>query len=290
MKPVKCFLSFADSRMAGALKRIEAQARAMNFFDDIRIIDETKLDSDFVKVWQHKLMPECRGFGYWVWKPYLIWKTLESLPDGSILLYCDAGCHLNPRARKRLQKYYEELAADSFGIKAFPVSSPFLPKNEAFWSKGDLLTYFSCRERNDIIESPQIEAGHILCEKNDFTLSFVRRWYQVFLDDFSLVDDSPSKSENMPGFIENRHDMSVFSLLFKLHGCIPFPPGETIPYIIKNPIWSSRDRGMETPNRLSYKRYITSYAKYIIVKLNLLYPKQMSAIISQLKKLQGLSR
>ncbi len=257
----------------------------MDFFDDIRVLDETKLDSEFKKLWQHKLVPGSRGYGYWVWKPYLIWKTLESLPDGSTLLYCDAGCHLNPRGRKKLQKYYEALSVDSLGMKAYPVSSPFLPKDEALWTKADLLSYFSCRERYDIIASPQIEATHILCRKNDFTLHFVRRWYQAYLDDFSLIDDSPSKSDNMPGFINNRHDQSVFSLLFKLQGCVPFPPGETIPYIVKNPIWDNRDKGMyKAPKRSIYRKIVESYINYFITKLNLLYPKQGFAIISMLKK------
>ena len=179
MHPINCFLSFADSRMHKALIRIESQASAMRLFDDIRVIDESKLDTVFKTRWEQQLVKGSRGFGYWVWKPYLIWKTLESLPDNSTLLYCDAGSHLNPRGRKKMQKYYNALSADSLGIKAFPVFSLFYSNPEKFWTKGDLLSHFSCRERLDITESPQIEATHILLKKNNFTLTFVRQWYQI---------------------------------------------------------------------------------------------------------------
>lgn len=32
-----------------------------------------------------------RGNGLWIWKPYLIKKTLDSMTEGVILFYCDSG-------------------------------------------------------------------------------------------------------------------------------------------------------------------------------------------------------
>jgi hypothetical protein len=40
----------------------------------------------------------------------------------------------------------------------------------------------------------------------------------VFYDDFSLVDDSLSKSPNFMEFKENRHDQSVWSIIGKING------------------------------------------------------------------------
>ena len=33
-----------------------------------------------------------KGHGYYIWKPYLIQKTMNKMNDGDILLYSDAGC------------------------------------------------------------------------------------------------------------------------------------------------------------------------------------------------------
>ena len=35
--------------------------------------------------------------------------------------------------------------------------------------------------------------------------------------DFNLIDDTPSKSKNLKGFIEHRHDQAVFSILCKIN-------------------------------------------------------------------------
>ena len=109
----------------------------------------------------------------------------------------------------------------------------------------------------------------------------------VFLTDFSLIDDSPSKSENMNGFREHRHDQSVFSLLFKVHGCIPFESGDTIPYISKNPIWGCRDKGLQKIHFATrLQQYIKAHIKFKLFKLHQAFPRQTARLISILKKIQ----
>lgn len=109
----------------------------------------------------------------------------------------------------------------------------------------------------------------------------------VFLTDFSLIDDSPSKSENMNGFIEHRHDQSVFSLLFKVHGCIPFESGDTIPYIGENPIWGCRDKGLQkTQFSTRLQQYIKAHIKFTLSKLHQTFPETTAYLISVLKKAQ----
>ena len=36
-----------------------------------------------------------RGAGYWIWKPYIIWKTLQDVEDGDIVCYIDSACLIN---------------------------------------------------------------------------------------------------------------------------------------------------------------------------------------------------
>ena len=36
-----------------------------------------------------------RGYGYWLWKSYIIKKTMDMMKDGDILLYLDSGCEIN---------------------------------------------------------------------------------------------------------------------------------------------------------------------------------------------------
>ncbi|ADG72783.1 hypothetical protein [Brachyspira murdochii] len=53
--------------------------------------------------------------------------------------------------------------------------------------------------------------------RNDINIKFVNKWIQVYYDDFSLSDDTPSKIANADIFREHRHDQSIFSILSKIY-------------------------------------------------------------------------
>ena len=48
-------------------------------------------------------------------------------------------------------------------------------------------------------------------------MTILRKWIEIIDADFSLIDDTPSKSPNTPDFIEHRHDQAIFSILCKLN-------------------------------------------------------------------------
>ena len=245
----------------------------MNVFDKILVWDENDLDDDFREKWKHVLTPNVRGYGYWVWKPYIILKALKELPEGGILLYLDAGCHLNNHAQKKLEKYFLELITDKLGVKAFPVSR--LKKRlelEKNWTKGDVFNYLACRKMKEITLSAQIEATHILCKKCASSVQFINKWYDIIEKNYSLVTDKPSISHNFPDFIEHRHDQSIFSVLFKMNGGVCFNHGETTPDIYTNPIWACRDRwGEKQPLKRRVKTFLKNHIKYIYFKLRDLF-------------------
>ena len=54
--------------------------------------------------------------------------------------------------------------------------------------------------------------------KQDFEQMF-NKWYET-IQNYHLVDDSPSATMNDTLFIEHRHDQSIFSLLRKKYGSI----------------------------------------------------------------------
>ena len=267
----KYFISFADTRMSAAIARIAKQAEEMDFFDEIHVMDETSLEQDFSSRWRHIMRSGIRGFGYWCWKPYIILRLLERIPDDSVLLYCDAGCHLNPAGVNRLNDYINELNGDHLGIKAFPSSCSYAEVIERKWTKGDLFDYFGCRHQKKITDSIQVAATQILFRKNEKSVAFVREWYQIFCNHFYLVDDSRSKAPNLTGFIENRHDQSVFSLLYKSRGGSPLPSGETDasnPMRNMYPFWNMRDRGYKDTRFLSrFRRLINAYIHLTKVRI-----------------------
>lgn len=202
--------AFANIDLMPSIIRFHNQAKESNFFDNIFIYNEYNLPKDekFEALLSHKLVPS-RGFGYWCWKPFIILKTLENLKDGDILVYADIGCHINKEGEKRFYEYLDMVIEH----KALCFKLQFL---ESYWTKSDLFNYFGKLNDKNITNSSQRMATICIFEKNDINLEFVNKWLQVFYDDFSLVDDTPSKLPNLDGFIENRHDQSVFSILSKI--------------------------------------------------------------------------
>src|SRR5690606_14929140 len=103
------------------------------------------------------------------------------------------------------------------------------------------------------------------CKKS---ISIISQWLEVFKKDFNLVDNSPSSSENFPGFIENRHDQSVFSILCKINNVKTISSSEVWQNNWDNlksyPIHGKRDKKLNILNKIMQKR---NYRKYFISKI-----------------------
>lgn len=260
----KVFLTFADQRMHRALHRVQKQAIAMDVYDSIVIANEHSLDLAFREKFAEYLKPGIRGFGYWSWKAQIILQTLRQMKDGDILQYTDAGCHLNPRGRERLNEYFLKAQNSESGILAFQAIPPtfhnkkieLLDLRESRWCKGDLCDKLDVRSNRDIMETQTIGAGIIFIKKCDESIRIVGSWIDVYKNNFNLIDDSKSKSENPSGFVDHRHDQSIFSIIAKLNKVeitsayeYWYPNGKTPPgpdweVLRKYPIHAKRDRGV----------------------------------------------
>jgi hypothetical protein len=244
--------------MKPALERIIKQAKGMKFYDTILAYNEDCLDMDFYQHFQEKF--QLRGYGYWVWKPYVVLQALKRMDEGDILHYADAGCHLNKRGIKRLGVYFELTRNSPCGISAFGTQKQQF--TEKYWTKGDLFAYFNVNERADIYDTGQIGAGVFLVKKCQESTEIITKWMNVFYDNFSLIDDSPSKFENFNGFNENRHDQSAFSLLGKIYNFSLLPKSETRSLDI-DPVLMWQDRN----NKISLsQRFLIYRIKKIINK------------------------
>jgi hypothetical protein len=74
----KYFITFANEKFEGALKRITRQISLMNVFDVIRPYTDKDLES-FTDFWDRHgefVKNNPKGHGYWIWKSYLTLKTL----------------------------------------------------------------------------------------------------------------------------------------------------------------------------------------------------------------------
>lgn len=214
------FCTFADSRFQKSLDRLAWQSSMFHLFEDGFFYDESDLSEKLFFPFRKLLKAGVRGYGYWVWKPYIILESLKQIENGDILLYLDAGCHLNSRGKMRFLDYCETVKQHPSG---FLVSNAGRKQLERIWTKGDLFDFMGVRDRMDITDTPQLQSGTIFIRKDPDTVALIEEWLEIGLKHFNLLDDSASQSINMEGFQEHRHDQSILSILLKLHGTYAIP-------------------------------------------------------------------
>lgn len=150
-----------------------------------------------------------KGYGYWIWKPYAIRKTMEeSLEEGDVLLYLDACTALNLEGKPRFLEYIEMVKQSSYGNLV--IGSPHRVKT---WCKGDLIEKMNA---HDLLEKEMLMAGIVFLTKNAETMDMLNQWCDL-VGEYPLLDDTPSVLPNHPEFYEHRHDQSILTLLFYMH-------------------------------------------------------------------------
>ena len=104
------FLTFAAGPdFRHSLTAIAEEASSFSLFDEIHAWNEKDCDPEFWE--EHRTFIEAnpRGYGYWLWKPYINLKLLSQVEEDDIIVYADGGCQLNntPSSQARLKEYVE---------------------------------------------------------------------------------------------------------------------------------------------------------------------------------------
>lgn len=191
-----------------------------------------------------------------------ILETLKKIPDGAILLYMDAGCWINSKGNETFELFVNRTSESPSGLLVSELTVDCLEK---YYTKGDLLDFFNVRDIKEIVESPQRAATAFFIRKDPINIEFVEKWLAIF-DHFSLIDDTPSVSPNLDGFIENRHDQSVFSIMSKIRDVEIFPYS-FICESVENPIWALRDKKIKLKYRYSFKRFCRKIKEWACERL-----------------------
>ena len=224
MKKKIILFAFASNDLIRSAERLLSQASDSNFYDEINIITSNKIDETLKSKIKKLSIGKKRGFGYWIWKPYLIKKIFDKIDYGDIINYVDVGCHIIKKNSFRFNQYLDFIKQDENWILPFQYHKKlnhnienisFPDRDERKYTKGDLLEYFDFYNSTEVTHSPQFWAGCFFIKKTDTSIKFLDEWLSIFDKNFKLIDDSPSIKKNLVGFEENRHDQSVYSLLCK---------------------------------------------------------------------------
>jgi hypothetical protein len=239
IKPTKYYaLSFGGGgrNFWDATHRITSQLKQTKLFTYIYSFTEEDLKK-YPDFWnKHKIFIENhkRGYGYWIWKAFLVLKTLEKLKDNDILLYLDSGCTISdsPDASQKLKLLIEKCKRVDFLFKMQP------GLKEKSYTKMDLLDFMG--HNNTHLNTGQLQSGILFIKKTQKNVDLVKEWYSIMSQNYHLIDDSHSVSQNDPEYLAHRHDQSVLSLLVKTERYDYFRPEHIVKFTY--PILLTRTR------------------------------------------------
>jgi hypothetical protein len=121
----------------------------------------------------------------------------------------DAGCHLNPRGRQRLENYVALLTPES-QILAFKYNGASKDNilqarevpdwNNEAWTKEDLFVALGAEPGAPIRADQTYHATTFMLLNGPKARQFLSDWVEVFSKDWAMIDDTPSQAANAPFF------------------------------------------------------------------------------------------
>jgi hypothetical protein len=209
-------VNFADERMNISQERCTNSAMR-NGVDIVWPQNPNTISREF-KDFNRDIFKHDRGFGYWLWKPYHIYKAMLQMKEGDVLIYCDAGVEIIENVNEVISRMDEDIFFFCNGHQ------------HIHWCKMDVakaINKFNTVETDcgvlldSCVNNQQVQASVIFFKVNQKTIDFVKEWL-LYCQMPNFIDDSPSKLANHPEFAEHRHDQAILTCLqikygYRLH-------------------------------------------------------------------------
>lgn len=203
------YITFSGATYDATTRAIVERAKRVGA-DAVRVYDDRwLLDQDFYRenqwLWTH---PHRRGFGWYAWKPYIIWHALSTLSDGDLVLYTDADTV--PIAP--LDPLFDQCERDG-GIMLFASENHY----QADWCKGDCYAVMGRRERPS--QEPAGVARFLLFQKGPWrTTQFLMEWLTYCVNRLANTFDPSVIEPDAPSFIEHRAEQAILTNMAQKFG------------------------------------------------------------------------
>ena len=203
-------VTLADGRCKNGQEKMTQSAKELGKVDSVKNwswknFKNTTYYSDNVHIFSEK-----RGLGYWSWKPFIILDTLQSLKDGDVVLYHDAGrpCydwHIDYDVRPFIKTVIEEYKG--LGIV-------FGPWNHGKMTKRDCFIHMQCDEPR-FHNHKQVSATWSVWQKNPFCIQILEEWKSWVVS----PSPSPKPSFDTSLFEGELNDFNILSRRWKARCC-----------------------------------------------------------------------
>lgn len=238
------FVSYGNKRYRYSKKRIKQEALSCTWFDKIEIFSPKMLSLDFRHQFS-SILSEKRGGGYWIWKLDVLEQAFSAGNDGDIIVYCDAGCHINESGKKRFKEYIDILQGSEHGMLSFQMGHI-----EQTYTTEECFQALEIQANSWIRTTGQICATILVAKRCDHTALILSEFHKLPAANLLIITDYYNHAQDS-FFIDHRHDQSILSVLRKKYGSALIKD-ETYfrnfgcPESLNSPFWATRIRDSST--------------------------------------------
>jgi hypothetical protein len=239
-------ISYADGQEVFYKNQNALILSALNKGADIFInYRKSMIDREFYQ--QNKyILEQKRGAGYWIWKPYIILKTMQEAPEGAKIIYADSGFVFV----KPLTPYLEKLDKHDILLVKYPKKIEGTVRNIA---RSKVLQKIGCTTKS-CLNGYTSPAGFIAVKNTPIARAFIKKWLSYCCEQ-DLIIDNPDDTNNHD-FKQHRDDQTILSTLAST-GRYP------IYYYPNKPFEKEVDWHHRNKNHLKYNSTIPSMRKSI---------------------------
>jgi hypothetical protein len=203
-------ISFGNSDYYKSLDLLKQTSKEIGGVDEFLSYNDSWLQStEFYKKNQY-ILKNPRGYGLWLWKPYIILEAFKNLEYGDVVLYSDAGL----KVIENLYPLFKLAQSDSNDGKIlFKLPAVGVPHHKAkTWTKRDTFVLTGCN--NEKYWNADMGNGAIsVWRKSKENIEFIKEWLKYLRDPRIITDDPNMCGPNDISFRAHRHDQSVLTIL-----------------------------------------------------------------------------
>lgn len=207
----KVHISYGNEKYLKSLKVLEQTSIDIGGVDKFIGYQPQFLETDFFAQKNAFILSRPRGAGYWIWKPFLILKTFETLEEGDIVLYSDAGLKVIGNLNPLFEVIQTNPNNGKLIFKLPPVGvSSHIAKT---WTKRDCFVLLNADEPK-YWNASMTNGAVSVWENNQDNVNFLTEWLR-YCRDPRIVTDDPNMSgkPNFMEFKDHRHDQSILTIL-----------------------------------------------------------------------------
>lgn len=210
------FMTFGSPNLNTTLNRIVDEAYNSKFFDEIHKFTINDLPKDVLDYCENNK----KGYGFYIWKPFLVDEMINKIPEDDIIVWVDCGSSIYPSGKERFDEYIKLVKESEHANLGFEG-----------WSEHYELTY-SKRQMFDVLDVNEflelkggglgLMAGVFIVRNTEYTRKIVKLWKDTCFNHKYLMDDSPEPHNGEINW-NNRYDQPIWSLIRRKYGCVIIP-------------------------------------------------------------------